>query len=381
MIPIARPNLGEEEASAAREVILSGWVSQGPKVGEFEKAFADFVGAPHACAVSNCAAALHLALLTVGVKPGAAVATVSHSFIATANAVRHCGAEPVFVDIDPGTLNMSPEALKKCLEKNPGKITAVLVVHQIGMPADIASIVSIAREFDIPVVEDAACAAGSEISLDGGRTFEKIGKPHGDIACFSFHPRKILTTGEGGMITTRSKEYDTECRLLRGQAMSVPALDRHQADRIILETYSKVGYNYRMSDIPAAVGIEQLKKLPEMVRRRREIAERYREGLKDLLWLGLPVEPPYARTNWQSFAVRLLPGAPRQQKDFMQYLLDNGVVTRPGIMNAHQEPPYAGQKVSLKHSEEARARNVLLPIFSAMSDENVETVIEVIRHA
>lgn len=383
MIPIAKPNLGQEEVQAAQEVILSGWVSQGPKVAEFEKAFAHFAGADYACAVSNCTTGLHLALLAVGVKPGDIVVTVSHSFITTANVIRYCGAEPLFVDIDLNTFNMAPDALGKTLAGavSGPRIAAILVVHQIGMPADLKSILKIAKEYDVPVVEDAACASGSEISLDDGVTFERIGRPHGDIACFSFHPRKVLTTGEGGMITTRYEHYDHACRLLRGQAMSVSDLDRHKAGQIIFESYPKVGYNYRMTDIQAAIGIEQLKKLPSMVKRRRDIAERYREGLRDVTWLHLPVEPAYARTNWQSFAIRLCSNAPRPQKDFMQYLLDNGVTTRPGIMNAHQERPYAGRMESLDCSEEARGTGVLLPIFSSMTDDEMQTVMDVIRSA
>jgi perosamine synthetase len=232
MIPVTKPILGEEEATAAREVLESGWVSQGPRVRAFEEAFAQSVGASYACAVSSCTAALHLGLLGVGVMPGDVVITVSHSFIATANAVRHCGAEPVFVDIGRETYNMDPEGLRRVLVedcihrdghlyyrhvehlavgKSPlrhllrspgsassplGRVAAVLPVHQIGIPCDIRRIVRIARENNIPVVEDAACAIGSEVSLDEGRTWERIGKPHGDIACFSFHPRKILTTGD-----------------------------------------------------------------------------------------------------------------------------------------------------------------------------------------
>lgn len=382
MIPIAKPNLGQEEVDAAREAILSGWVSQGPKVAEFEKAFADFVGADYACAVSNCTTGLHLALLAIGVKPGDIVVTVSHSFITTANVIRYCGAEPLFVDIDPLTFNMSPDALRSALEQNrTQRVAAMLVVHQMGMPADLGSILQIASEFNVPVVEDAACASGSEVSLDNGATFERVGRPRGDIACFSFHPRKVLTTGEGGMITTRHERYDRECRLLRGQAMSVSDLERHKAGQIIFESYPKVGYNYRMTDIQAAIGIEQLKKLPSMVQRRRAIVEQYRQGLKDVAWLDMPLEPPYARTNWQSLPIRLRPEAPRSQKDFMQSLLDSGVTTRPGIMNAHQEAPYADHKEPLPHSEEARARTVLLPIFSSMTDDEIQTIIRVIHSA
>src|SRR5262245_35178149 len=263
-IPVARPSLGAEEEEAAAEAIRSGWVTQGPQVAAFEREFADFVGAPHACAVSSCTTALHLALLAVGVRPGDEVITVSHSYIATANAIRYCGATPVFVDIEPDTFNIDPARIDR----------AVLVVHQMGMPCDLAAILEVARARGLRVVEDAACASGSEIRWQG--EWEHIGKPHADIACFSFHPRKVMSTGDGGMITTANAEWDAHCRLLRQHGMSVPDTVRHGASQVIFESYPVLGYNYRMTDIQAAVGREQLKRLPGIVAVRRSLMERYR---------------------------------------------------------------------------------------------------------
>ncbi len=203
LIPVARPHLGQEEVSAAARAILSGWVTQGPEVAAFEREFAAFVNAPHACAVSSGTTALHLALLAVGVRPGDEVITVSHSYIATANSIRYCGALPVFVDIAPGTFNMDPRKIEPAISE---RTRAILCVHQIGMPCDLKAILEIASTHKIPVVEDAACAVGSEMLWQG--RWEKIGKPHADVACFSFHPRKLLTTGDGGMLTTADPAID-----------------------------------------------------------------------------------------------------------------------------------------------------------------------------
>ena len=256
MIPIAKPFLGEQEAAAARRVILSGWTTQGPEVAAFEREFAACVGAPHACAVSSCTTALHLALLAAGVGPGDEVITVSHSYIATANSIRYCGATPVFVDITADQYNLDPDLIEAAITP---LTRAILCVHQIGMPCDLARIVPIAEKHSLPLIEDAACAIGSEILWND--RWERIGKPHGDVACFSFHPRKILSTGDGGMITTKHKDWDARFRLLRQHGMAIPDTVRHASNTVIFESYPEIGFNYRMTDIQAAVGREQLKRL------------------------------------------------------------------------------------------------------------------------
>ena len=375
MIPVARPWMDEREAEAARRAILSGWVTQGPEVAAFEDEFARAVGARHACAVSSCTTALHLALVACGAGPGDEVVTVSHSFIATANAVRYCGATPVFVDIDLATFNMDPALVEAAIGPHT---KAILCVHQLGMPCDLEAVLAVAGRHGIPVIEDAACAAGSEILWNG--RWERIGRPRGAVACFSFHPRKLLTTGDGGMLTTSDPDLDQRFRLLRQHGMSVPDTVRHSAWQVIREEYPVLGFNYRMTDIQAAIGRAQLGRLPAIVARRRELAARYHDQLGVIPGVIVPTEPGRARTNWQSYAIRV---GREHQRSVMQQLLDERIATRRGAMNAHRERSYpegtwraAG---SLARSEEAEASAIVLPLFHQLTHEEQDRVIDAVR--
>lgn len=376
-IPIARPEHDDRESDAVRRVLASGWWTQGPEVEAFEREFAAYVGAAHACAVSSGTAALHLALLVAGITRGDEVITVSHSFVATASAIRYCGASPVFVDIDPATLNIDAGLIEAAITS---RTRAIVCVHQIGMPCDLAQLIPLARRRDLRIIEDAACATGSEINLDG--RWEKIGRPRGDLACFSLHPRKVLSTGDGGIITTANGDWDARLRRLRNHGMDVAAHARHTAPGVISESYTEVGYNYRLTDIQGAIGRVQLARLPDVVRRRRALAQRYHESLRDLAGLSLIQEPAWARSNRQSYAVRLAAGI--DQRATMQALLDRGIATRRGVMNAHREPAYprgtwsCGAACSgcadhacrrLGHSEQAQDRTILLPLFASMTDD------------
>ena len=378
LIPIARPWMDEREAEAARRAILSGWITQGPEVAAFEQEFAETVGSAHACAVSNCTTALHLALTALGAGAGDEVVTVSHSFIATANAIRYCGATPVFVDVELDTINMDPVQLEAAISS---RTKAILPVHQIGMPCDLARIVAIARRRGIPVVEDAACAAGSAVQMDG--RWESIGRPHGDVACFSFHPRKLLSTGDGGMLTTNDAALDRQFRLLRQHGMSVPDRVRHGSAEVIFEDYPVLGYNYRMTDIQAAIGREQIKRLPAIVSRRRERAARYHQQLAGIGGISIPVEPKWARSNWQSYSIRL--DDRLDQRAVMQQMLDAGVATRRGVMNAHHEAAYPpgtwSAPAPLTQSERARDSMVTLPLYHQMTDAEQDRVISALRSA
>lgn len=380
-IPIVRPQLGDAEVDAATRVIRSGWLTQGAEVAAFEAEFARAVGAPHAVAVSNCTAALELALRCVGVGAGDEVVTVSHSFIATANAAVTVGARPVFCDVEEDTFGMDPRSLERAIGP---KTRAVVCVHQIGMPCDLSGVLEVAARHGLPVIEDAACAIGSEIEIAG--RLERVGKPHGLIACFSFHPRKIVTTGDGGMLTTADPELAKRFKLLRQHAMSVPDTIRHHSDRVIFEEYTEPAYNLRMTDLQASVGRPQLARLDAIVAERRRLAARYAAELKDHPVFAPAVERPGRKSNWQSYPLRMRDGAKIAQVDAIQALVDRGIAAKRGIHNAHQEPAYAGKDnwsratdETLRVSELLRDRTILVPLFHGMTTSEQDEVIAALR--
>lgn len=370
-IPVARPSIGEAEERAVVDALRSGWVSQGPKVAEFERQFANYVGARNAVAVSSCTTALHLALLGAGIKPGDEVICPSLSFIATANAIVYAGGVPVFADIDLSTYNISPGSIEAAITS---RTRAILLVHQIGFPAALNEIKKIALQHGLVVVEDAACAIGAEYFG------QRIGLPHAAMACFSFHPRKVLTTGEGGMITTGDDQLAARLRRLRQHGMSVSDLARHSSSRVTAESYDEVGFNYRMTDMQAALGMVQLQRLDEMLAKRRRLAHRYTERLVRIPWLVLPPEREGFSPNYQSYMVRLTSDAPVSRDELMQKMLDRGISTRRGIMAIHREAPYRGDcEKRLPVTSMVTDSAIILPLHHEMTEDDHDYVVESIE--
>jgi dTDP-4-amino-4,6-dideoxygalactose transaminase len=369
-IPVMKPWLGEEESAAAAAAVLSGWVAQGPRVRVFEEAFAGRVGAAEAVAVSNCTTGLHLALHLRGVGPGDEVVVPSFSFIATANAARYAAAEPVFADVDPVTGNLTADTVDAVLTD---RTRAVIVVHQAGVPADVRSLEALLRPRGIAVIEDAACAIGS--TLEGAPVGSRA-----ELAVFSFHPRKLVTTGEGGMLVTSDPELAARARRLREHGMSASAADRHARGSVAPEQYLEVGFNFRMTDVQAAIGRVQLGRLDAMVARRRELAARYRALLADLPGLRMVADPAWGTTNYQSCWLELPAGFPLTRDALLEEFARAGISPRRGIMAAHLEPAYAGHRhAPLPVTEHLTAQTLILPLYHQMTEADQDRVVAVLR--
>ncbi|AXE27568.1 glutamine--scyllo-inositol aminotransferase [Streptomyces globosus] len=364
------PWLGEEEARAAADAVLSGWVAQGPRVADFERAFAERVGAEHGIAVSSCTTALHLALIALDLGPGDEVVVPSLSFIATANAVLYTGARPVFADVEEATGNLTPQTVDAV--RTP-RTKAVLAVHQGGVPADVHALRAACADWGTALVEDAACGIGATV---GGKSVGQGAL----IAAWSFHPRKVITTGEGGMVTTDDAARAERLRRLREHGMSVSAAQRHASSRPVAESYLEVGYNYRMTDIQAAVGLVQLGRLDAVVARRRALAARYARLLAPIPGLRPVRDPAHGEGNFQSYWVLLAEDFPVGRDALLEALADAGISARRGIMAAHLEPAYAGHTAApLPVTERISRNSLILPLFHTMTHAQQDRVAAVLH--
>ena len=372
IIQISQPCLGEEEWNALREPLFSGWVTQGPKVKEFEKLFAERHKVKHALAVSNCTTALHLALLAAGVKEGNEVLVPAFTWVATANAVLYCNAKPVFVDVDPLTFNIDPSKIK---EKLTAKTKAIIPVHLFGLTADMDAIKKAAP--GLKIVEDGACAAGSAYK----------GVPAGglgDLGCFSFHPRKSITTGEGGMITTNDDELAHKVDVMRNHGASVSEEQRHKGPKpYILPDFEVMGFNYRMTDLQGAVGIVQIKKLDQYINERQNWSDYYNKALKNIAWIKRPEYSPYYKHGWQSYVLMIDESkSPMKRNDMMEYLQQKGISTRPGTHAVHMLSFYAN-KYGIKPydfpgAELANNCTMAIPLHNKMVKEDYDYIINAI---
>ena len=368
-IPIAKPYFGIEEQQAILEPLKTGWVVQGPKVQEFEKMVARVTGVEHAIAVSSCTTGLHLALVGLGIGIGDEVIVPSFTYVATANAVEHAGATPVFCDIDLATFNID---VKQIESKITEKTKAIIPVHLFGLSADMNPIMKLAGEYGLKIIEDAACALATQYE---GQAVGGIG----DVGCFSFHPRKIVTTGEGGMLTTNDGNLAERLRALRTHGATISDLARHKKSGSLLPEFNLLGYNYRMTDMQGAIGVEQMKKLDWMIENRIRLSRRYDEMLRDVEWLKLPYVPPNSKHTYQSYVTLVVEDSPLSRNDIMQKLEDAGISTRQGTHAVHTlgyyKQKYGFQESDFPSSLKADRQSMALPLYPQMTDEEQDYVI------
>lgn len=369
IIPISLPVTGEEEWQALKEPITTGWLTSGPKVRAFEEAFAERHQVKHAIAVTSATTALHLALVALDVKPGDEVIVPAFTWVSTANVILYQGAEVVFCDIDPTTFNIDPKKLK---EKITSRTKAIMVVHLFGLCAPMDEIKAVSGE--IPLIEDGACAAGAaykEIPAGG----------LGMIGCFSFHPRKSITTGEGGMITTNDDELGSRLQVFRNHGASISEEQRHHGPKpYILPDFNVLGYNYRMTDLQGAIGVVQLKKLDEFINERSKWATFYKKELATISWLSLPSFNDDHKHGWQSFVLLVDESkAPKSRNEIMEELQIKGISTRPGTHAVHMLSFYA-EKYGITAedypgAQTANDKSISIPLHNRMVKEDFEYVV------
>lgn len=370
MIRLSFPSIDEEDLQAVRSVLESGYLVQGKNVSAFEQAISELIGTEYTVAVSSCTAALHISLLALGVRPGDFVIVPTYSWIATANVVELCGARPCFVDILPDTFNIDPEALKSLLAKltedsaTADKVKAILPVHCFGQLADMPAILSIANEYNIPVLEDAACALGATLNNRQAGSW-------GAAGCFSFHPRKAVTTGEGGVISTNDPKLAERLRSLRNHGINII---NGQTDFIM------PGFNYRMTDFQGALGVTQLNKLPRIIYSRRQQASFYDELLQDA-----PVKTPEAISGsqpaYQSYVI-ILPKKihGRRRDNLIADLRENNIETTIGTINmpmtAFFRNQYGFAPGTFPVTDDISSRSLSLPLHEKLSGEDQRAIVD-----
>lgn len=373
-IAIALPSTGEEEWLAVREPLESGWLTQGPKVAEFERDFAALHGVKYALATTSCTTALHLALAGLGIGPGDEVIVPAFTWVATANAVLYCGATPVLADVDRGTNNIDPAGVAALVSE---RTKAIIPVHLFGLCADIEALRA-ALPNHVAIVEDAACAAGATY---GGKAAGGLG----DVGCFSFHPRKSITTGEGGMVTTNQPGLAARLEILRNHGAAISEEQRHHGPQpYLLPAFDEMGFNYRMTDLQAAVGIVQLKKLDRFIDERDRWARFYREELATLGWLRQPVQPGNGRHAWQSYVTYVDPEvAPMPRNELMARLHAMGVATRPGTHAVHSLGYYRERfgfaPDDFPGARDCELNTMAIPLHNCMDGDDYAYVVDCLR--
>jgi len=372
-IPISHPDTGEEEWQALREPLMTGWLTQGPKVEAFEKAFAKRHGVKYALATSSCTTALHLILTVLGIGPGDEVIVPAFTWVSTANVVLYCGATPIFVDVDRTTFNIDVSQISKKLSK---RTKAIVPVHLFGLCADIHAIAEAVP--GIPIVEDAACASGSGYK---GRSAGSLGI----AAAFSFHPRKSITTGEGGMVTTDNEEVAGRVNSLRNHGASISEEQRHQGlQPYTLPDFNLLGFNYRMTDLQGAVGMVQLSKLDRYIVERQRWADYYAQELTDIPWLYTPSVPKGYRHGWQAYVCYIDESkSPMSRNRLMERLYEKGIHTRPGTHAVHILGLYK-ERFAIYPDDFPVARDcdrytMAIPLHNRMTFEDYEFVVKTIK--
>lgn len=372
-IPISLPSMGVEEWESLKEPITTGWITQGPKVKEFETLFAEIHGVKHALAVSNCTTALHLALVALGVTEGDEVLVPAFTWVSTANAVMYCNATPIFVDVDPVTFNIDTTKIE---EKITSKTKAIIPVHLFGLCADIDEIKRIAPQ--LKIVEDGACAAGAGLR---GRFAGSLG----DIGCFSFHPRKSVTTGEGGMLTTNNDQLADKLNMLRNHGASISEEQRHKGPKpYVLPDFDLVGFNYRMTDLQGALGVVQLNKLDKFINERNKWAQYYHEEFSEVEWLRRPIYSPEFKHGWQSYVLFVDESkSPMKRNDLMEHLQQKGISTRPGTHAVHMLGFYKN-RFNIKPEDYpgafcANEFSMSIPLHNRMVEDDYAYIVQVLK--